>query len=64
MTDVAREGMWAWHDASPVDYTNWDVDQPNNVGGGEHCAHVRELDGTWNDEECEELHAFVCRAMP
>jgi lectin-like protein len=50
-------------------YTDWATGKPNNAGAGdgEDCAvmHVgtgADPLGTWNDETCEGLHAFLCES--
>ena len=54
-------------------YVNWASGKPNNSGSGEgddeDCAvmHVSigpDAVGTWNDETCLGLHAFLCEAPP
>ncbi|KAF0288927.1 Low affinity immunoglobulin epsilon Fc receptor [Amphibalanus amphitrite] len=33
-------GSWSWTDGTPVDFTDWGVDQPNYNGEEEDCAHI------------------------
>ncbi len=47
-----------WVDKSPVDYFNWRINQPDNVGGLEHYVAIW-VDGTWNDMSDDDI-AFVC----
>ena len=63
LTDANKEGTWklASEGADPV-FLNWDRShtrnpEPNNFGGNEHCAHIRDgpcLDwkGAWADLDC------------
>ena len=32
--------FFEWTDGSPVAYTNWAPNQPNNANGGQHCVAV------------------------
>ncbi|XP_043239954.1 low affinity immunoglobulin epsilon Fc receptor-like [Amphibalanus amphitrite] len=32
------DGVFVWSDASPLDYTNWSQDQPNNMNKNENCG--------------------------
>jgi hypothetical protein len=50
-------------------YVDWAAGKPNNsgTGEGEDCAvmHVgsgADVLGSWNDESCDGLHAFLCEA--
>jgi len=45
-------GPFAWVTDAKLDYVNWAQGEPNNCGGIENCAHMRNGDdapGTWND---------------
>ena len=33
MSDLLLENQFAWSDGSPVLYTNWNLNEPNNAGG-------------------------------
>jgi len=49
-TDEGDEGNWRWVTGEPWDYTNWNMHEPNNVGGIEH--YLMYFDTTtfgWND---------------
>lgn len=35
-SDVDKEGQWKWVDGTPVQFTAWRSDQPDNWGGGEN----------------------------
>jgi len=48
-------------------YVAWAAGKPNDSGGDEDCAvmHVgsgADPAGTWNDDSCAGLHAFLCEA--
>lgn len=38
LTDLHKERGWMWSDGSPVDFTYWTSNQPDNMGGNEHCS--------------------------
>ena len=45
-------------------YTNWITGEPNNTSGNENCVELRTTsayDGTWNDQSCDDMLAFVCQ---
>ncbi|XP_062340567.1 macrophage mannose receptor 1 [Osmerus eperlanus] len=63
MSDLLLENQFAWSDGSPVLYTNWNLNEPNNAGGAEHCTamtHNYLETGRWNDDACSEERSFVC----
>jgi hypothetical protein len=47
LSDLAEEGTWVWTNGEPVTYTNWDVGEPNNLGGEDYGQLF--MAGTWND---------------
>ncbi|XP_072048376.1 macrophage mannose receptor 1-like isoform X2 [Amphiura filiformis] len=66
LTDAEMDGTMRYIDGTPVDYTNWALEQPDNHSGTENCVHLyvrddRDLDGTWNDDECDKSYGFVCK---
>lgn len=50
-SDAISEGNFVWYDGAPVNYTNWNVGEPNNAGGNENCTQIYP-NGTWNDLNC------------
>ncbi len=59
--DLEVEGDWVWADGSPVTYTNWRANEPNNGGPyGEQCAEI-EPAGQWDDQSCSDLQPWVCQ---
>jgi hypothetical protein len=59
--DIAVEDTWVWEDGSPVGYTNWNSNEPNDSGSGEDCGQInRYSDGTWNDEPCANSLPYIC----
>ena len=61
LTDVAKEGAYAWTDGSSVNYTKWSKGEPNNAGGAEDRVHMMD-GGSWNDHtNTVKLQCAVCR---
>ena len=54
-----------WSDGTPVDYTNWNPNEPNNYKGQENCVtyNVNGQGGGWNDMTCYWPKPFLC-AVP
>ncbi|KAJ8045581.1 Low affinity immunoglobulin epsilon Fc receptor [Holothuria leucospilota] len=64
LNDIEEEGNFVWTDGSPVNFTNFNKNEPNNVNGVEHCIHLVESTkyGIWNDGPCTtNLYFFVCK---
>jgi len=51
LNDAAFEGAFLWADGTPVGYTNWDQNEPNNGAGGEDYTAMRKNNPAafWND---------------
>ena len=61
--DIDSEGYFVWEDGSSTTYTNWELDEPNNLDGGEDCVVLnRFVDQTWNDEKCSHSFYYICEA--
>lgn len=54
-TDEVVEGSFGWYDQSPISYTNWAPDEPNQAGD-EDCVQIYP-DGMWNDLNCNSGNA-------
>lgn len=54
-----NEGSWIWSVGENVTYQNWDVGQPDNIGGIENAGQILD-DGKWLDCEGERLLPFYC----
>ncbi|MDP6946329.1 MAG: lectin-like protein, partial [Myxococcota bacterium] len=62
LNDRLEEGTFAWTDGSPVDYENWNDNEPNDHGSGEDCGHLYEGNGNkWNDLPCHHEAGYLCR---
>ncbi|XP_006820860.1 lithostathine-like [Saccoglossus kowalevskii] len=60
--DVNSNSDFVWTDRSPMDWTNWDCDEPNN-SGDEDCVESNfGLDKRWNDAHCDNRKQSVCKA--
>lgn len=51
-TDQDAEGTFTWADGTPLRFTRWAADQPNNLEGNENCSELRPFDGRWGDVPC------------
>ncbi|XP_017276522.3 lactose-binding lectin l-2-like [Kryptolebias marmoratus] len=61
LTDLHREGGWIWSDGSEYKFSQWDIQQPNNANGGQHCGHINHgVNFKWNDYSCSHKSPFVC----
>lgn len=60
--DLAETGVFYWGFSEKTTYTNWDVGQPDNAGGIEHCTEIYPRYGRflWNDWQCTERNFFIC----
>mmetsp|Transcript_24016 Transcript_24016/g.20999 ORF Transcript_24016/g.20999 Transcript_24016/m.20999 type:complete len:132 (-) Transcript_24016:41-436(-) len=47
-----------WIDDSRVNFTNWEVAEPNNSGGNENCAQIVVGNGKWNDIRCDDKSVY------
>ncbi|KAK3750396.1 hypothetical protein QZH41_005564 [Actinostola sp. cb2023] len=61
LNDLGTEGVYTWSDASPLSYTNFANNEPNDWRGMEDCMEMRRYDGKWNDQNCGLQQPFVCR---
>ncbi|GFV23925.1 macrophage mannose receptor 1 [Trichonephila clavipes] len=56
-----RSGILRWSDYSPLDYTFWNEDEPNNNYHQEKCVNMYIGNGLWNDENCNNAMGFICK---
>lgn len=61
LNDLGSEGAYKWSDGSPLSYTNYAPNEPNDWMGLEDCLEMRRYDGKWNDQSCGRKQPFVCR---
>uniref|UniRef100_A0A8C4SM36 C-type lectin domain-containing protein n=1 Tax=Erpetoichthys calabaricus TaxID=27687 RepID=A0A8C4SM36_ERPCA len=53
-----------WSDNSPVSYTNWGPNEPNNHLGRENCVEMGiTANGSsyWNDLNCDAMRDWICQ---
>ncbi|XP_048579859.1 uncharacterized protein LOC5521691 isoform X2 [Nematostella vectensis] len=63
--DESVESAWEWSDGSPVRFTNWYNNQPDNWLAQEDCAHTYHEPhavGRWNDMPCYSGNSYICKA--
>ena len=61
---------FGWIDGTPIDVSDWSLDEPNNYDNTEGCVHMYALGYAeshrykwykWNDAECSEMFNFLCQ---
>ena len=60
LNDIGQEGTYRWSDGSPVNFTSYQLLEPNDHGGWEDCTEFLST-GLWNDIDCEALMPYVCK---
>ncbi|XP_069010435.1 asialoglycoprotein receptor 1-like isoform X1 [Embiotoca jacksoni] len=63
LNDKETEGTWKWIDGTPLTFTHWETNQPDEWlphAGGEDCAQIREPSRQWNDVPCETSMNWIC----
>jgi len=58
-----RNDQWTWNDGSPLDYSNWVYNQPDDTTD-ENCGMINRWknEGLWNDASCNYTIAnYVCQ---
>ncbi|XP_063952038.1 C-type mannose receptor 2-like [Lytechinus pictus] len=66
LNDQESEGLFTWSDGTPVLYTNWDRNEPNDNGHSEDCivmfgSNSGNDPGVWNDAECTQKYKSLCQ---
>ncbi|XP_022097897.1 echinoidin-like [Acanthaster planci] len=58
---------FTWSDSRDIDFTFWDIQRPNNVGGNEDCVEMWEEEienhrlKSWNDRPCLNRASYICK---
>jgi len=65
LNDVHSEGTFEWADGTALgSFTQWNTNQPNNSGLGQHCGWIRPSTssgpGNWDDVKCSLSKAYLC----
>ncbi|XP_044129879.1 pulmonary surfactant-associated protein D-like isoform X4 [Bufo gargarizans] len=58
ITDIQTEGTFRYSDGKSITYSNWNIREPNQAGE-EDCVEMQ-LNGKWNDKQCQEKRLNVC----
>ena len=62
--DKNTEDTFEWIDGTPVNYTYWQPNQPNDWGPGQDCSGFdAEHEYEWSDERCNAnfVEALICK---
>ncbi len=61
LNDLAEEGTFVWRDGSPVTFTRWSKNQPDNDACNEDCVALKDGGkGRWHDTHCGQRRSFIC----
>jgi cysteine-rich repeat protein len=58
LDDFAMNGTFAWHDGTPLGYTNWAPMEPDDPASS-RCVD-QSTAGLWGDEVCSNNHPRIC----
>ncbi|XP_070537336.1 C-type mannose receptor 2-like [Ptychodera flava] len=61
LREYEASSVYSWSDGTPLDYTFWSPNEPNDANGEEQCVEMRAHDGMWNDNNCGDRLSFVCK---
>ena len=61
LNDIGTEASYKWSDGSPVAYTNYNYQEPNDWIGVEDCLEMHRWNGKWNDLHCSMLRPYICK---
>ncbi|XP_022332922.2 macrophage mannose receptor 1-like isoform X2 [Crassostrea virginica] len=64
LSDESLDSSFSWIDNSPVDFTNWNVGEPNSYA--ENCGEIivkSDGVGKWNDVYCSVRRGYICQTQ-
>ena len=63
LNDLNQEGTFSNSDGSPVTYTNWQENDPNDYYDLQDCVaiHLDKATSLWIDETCGTELPFICK---
>jgi len=61
LNDRRIEKHMVWSDGTPLDYSNWDLKEPNDNVGLENCVEMVFVSGKWNDNRCSSYRGYICK---
>lgn len=53
---------YVWVDGSPMNYTNWEIGQPNYADKRMRCGYMNSIKKKWSLSYCGSLSWFICKA--
>jgi hypothetical protein len=59
-TDEEKEGDWRFSDGKPIQYTNWEIKQPDNYLNAEHYLRLLGANRKWTDMLGDARAPFIC----
>lgn len=64
ISDTVNDNNLLWEDGAPIDYTNWNFQQPNLRDSADDCGEIYTgfSDGKWDTDDCYRLNSFMCKA--
>ncbi|XP_066304553.1 uncharacterized protein [Branchiostoma lanceolatum] len=61
LNDRDVQMFFQWSDGTPVTFTLWNDNEPNNYQGrDEDCVNMYKNNGLWNDAQCDSHYPYVC----
>ncbi|CAG2234305.1 CD206 [Mytilus edulis] len=62
LNEIDHKGTFKWSDGTPLDYTNWNLYEPNHWNNFEHCVEMEHFTHRkWNDGNCYISQSFICK---
>uniref|UniRef100_A0AC34FE70 C-type lectin domain-containing protein n=1 Tax=Panagrolaimus sp. ES5 TaxID=591445 RepID=A0AC34FE70_9BILA len=61
LSNLETGGSLSWTDGTPIDYNNWDYNQP--IYTTNNCGSVNLNNGKWKINECDFQKPFVCATV-